>query len=633
MSDLLYFAEQYADYGLAVFPVKKDKSPYVKNGFYQATTDHKIIKEWWNKWPDAGIAMPTGQVNHGIFVVDQDEKNGEHGIEEFEQWVDDNLLYFDDTWVAKTPSGGRHTYFKTNEKVNNPVGWLSGVDVRGDGGYVLLPPSVGANGSSYEWVRGPNDQLWPNSIEENAYISDLVYEINNSKKNSTSFSAPETVITGHRNDTLYKLACSLQAKGLADAAIMAAVSAENQEKCQPPLEDDEIRKLVQSALTKEKGVPEKTDLGEQPVPAELQDLRKATDLMKEDLPDLKVFIGVGDEVPFLVEGTCVLSAKSKLGKSWLSMELCNAISKGIDFLGYKTHQCSTLYLDLETHKNLKQKRLKKLTGIMGSISEKFYIMDSANLLGGGLEEEINHFLQQDPDIGVIVIDVFQKVLDTKKQRHNEKDYDFLYEQIGKLNKIAEEHHISIILVSHDRKTVDPGDPFSNILGSTALQGATDQMIVMYKKNFKDPITYIAVKGRTIDGLIDMTAQMENGLWTRAENVAEIRQLDAWRNSPILAGVKRIMQDRAEWKGRCSQFKNECHDLGIDLELPTDKNGDEDLRVIGAAFNNSGFKEAALECQIEIEKLDVKTTGGKIYRFHRYAPLNFEDLDVANPFET
>lgn len=110
MSELEYFAKQYAAAGLAVIPLKQDKTPYTAHGLKDATTDEATISLWWQKWPKANIGIATGQVSGGVCVIDQDEKNGEHGIEAFEKWVDDNFLYIDATWTSQTASGGKHTF-------------------------------------------------------------------------------------------------------------------------------------------------------------------------------------------------------------------------------------------------------------------------------------------------------------------------------------------------------------------------------------------------------------------------------------------------------------------------------------------------------------------------------------------
>lgn len=340
---------------------------------------------------------------------------------------------------------------------------------------------------------------------------------------------------------------------------------------------------------------------------QFQPLRSANSLLKQNIPELKVFVGVGEEVPFLVEGTCLLSAKSKLGKSWLCLQLCDAVSKGADFLGYKTMKCGVLYLDLETKQNLKQKRLKKLISMVGELDDGFCIQDDACLLGQGLEEQIEYYMDQDSSIGIIVIDVFQKVRQQKNVKGDE--YENTYKDIGVLNKIADKYHISIILVCHDRKTVDVNDPFSNILGSTALQGATDQMIVMYKERFNDETVKIAVKGRTIDGMPEMKARMENGIWTR-ESAQDIARKEAekrneeYMSSNVRKGVIEILKHKSTWRGKCSAFIADCAMYGIGLE--------EDAKEVGRflSVNIGLFKKFD---SITLNRMD-NGNAGKIYTF-------------------
>lgn len=301
-----------------------------------------------------------------------------------------------------------------------------------------------------------------------------------------------------------------------------------------------------------------------------ESLENAKDILNEDLVPLREYVGVGLEVPFLIEGTCLLSAKSKLGKSWLAMAMCNAISKGMDFLGMKTKQCSTLYLDLETGKNVQQKRLLKLSNSMEGIGDKFYIKRVSPMLGDDFVKQIDMYLTEDPDIGVIVIDVFQKIRKQKKQQEN--DYEATYRDIEILNNISRKYHVSIILVCHDRKTIDPGDPFSNILGSTALQGATDQMIVMYKDKHDDISTHFSAKGRTMDGLISFDAMIVDGVWTKVDERDIARQqaeqkTQEYFNSQIRKAVLKIVDGEGFWRGRCGDFLNMARtDYHINLDV-------------------------------------------------------------------
>ena len=282
-------------------------------------------------------------------------------------------------------------------------------------------------------------------------------------------------------------------------------------------------------------------------------LKTADELMKKDIPEPVIYIGEGDELPFLVEGTCILSAKPKLGKSWLALGMCIAVARGDDFLGYKTRKCSTLYLDLETSESLQQKRLRKM--LQGEDPpQNFYLDTETDSLENGFVEQIEHYLQDDPKIGIVVIDVFQ-IIRSASKNVKETEYEHAYRDITPLNELAQKYHISIILVCHDRKAVDPDDPFSNILGSTGLQGAATQMMVMFRKRKDDPI-HISVKGKTIDGLPELNVKLENAQWSIVDGVdtaerEKRERMEEYLNSDIRRAVIMLAEKYSVWKGRCS----------------------------------------------------------------------------------
>lgn len=337
-------------------------------------------------------------------------------------------------------------------------------------------------------------------------------------------------------------------------------------------------------------------------------LKTAEGLLQKDLPEPRVFIGVDDELPILVEGTCILSAKPKLGKSWLALGMCLAVANGEDFMGYKTRKCSTLYLDLETSEQLQQKRLKKM--LKGAKPpSKFYLETETDTIENGFVDQIENYLQQDPDIGVVVIDVFQIIRSTAKSA-KETEYEHAYRDITPLNELAQKHHISIILVCHDRKAVDPDDPFSNILGSTGLQGAATQMMVMFRRRKDEPI-HISIKGKTIDGLPELNVKLENAEWSVVEwgDSAELeknRKEAEFKNSPIRKAILAIAENNQMWKGRCSTLINDA--IGYEVAIT------EGAREVGGFLHRhqGRFLEAD---GIKIEIID-NGSASKIYKIQK-----------------
>jgi Bifunctional DNA primase/polymerase, N-terminal/Family of unknown function (DUF5906)/Primase C terminal 2 (PriCT-2) len=151
MTDILTAALQYAAKGLPVFPCKRtDKRPLTKNGFKDAITDPDRIKAWWAKWPEAMIGIPTGKV---IDVLDLDCKKGKDGFKAIPDWQDRSPI------IVRTPSGGAHAWFQSEGTIKNTTDTIAiGVDTRGKGGYVIVPPSM--NGSAaYRFEKGGLDQI------------------------------------------------------------------------------------------------------------------------------------------------------------------------------------------------------------------------------------------------------------------------------------------------------------------------------------------------------------------------------------------------------------------------------------------------------------------------------------------
>jgi bifunctional DNA primase/polymerase-like protein/primase-like protein len=120
----------------------------VPNGFKDATTNQKTISCWWREYPDAGIGVPTGSAS-GFIVIDVDLKNGRDGTLALAELR--HLAPLPETRTALTPSGGKHLYFEDPCGIRSSTDKLGvGLDVRSDGGYVVLPPS---HDGLYEWVR------------------------------------------------------------------------------------------------------------------------------------------------------------------------------------------------------------------------------------------------------------------------------------------------------------------------------------------------------------------------------------------------------------------------------------------------------------------------------------------------
>jgi hypothetical protein len=162
---MLESALDYARQGKPVFPLHNPtrrgcscgkancnnvgKHPRTARGLKDATTDERQITEWWKKWPDANIGYPTGKVS-GEFTLDVDPRHGgDESLREFER----RYGPLPKTATVNTGGGGKHLKFKHpgNIPIKNAtnVDGLPGLDLRGDGGYIVVPPSLHASRKRY----------------------------------------------------------------------------------------------------------------------------------------------------------------------------------------------------------------------------------------------------------------------------------------------------------------------------------------------------------------------------------------------------------------------------------------------------------------------------------------------------
>lgn len=141
---LPYAARELAASGAPVFPVApRDKVPLIRSGrgFRDATTDLDQVEAWWRRFPQANIGVPTGSAS-GLVVVDVDV-HGTNGYDALNR-ADRAGLVAGWEFLARTPTGGLHLYYPATEE-GEQRSWQigdAGIDFRGDGGYIVAPPSL-----------------------------------------------------------------------------------------------------------------------------------------------------------------------------------------------------------------------------------------------------------------------------------------------------------------------------------------------------------------------------------------------------------------------------------------------------------------------------------------------------------
>jgi hypothetical protein len=220
------------------------KHPRTQHGLLDATTAEATIRRWWTRWPDANVAIATGAAS-GVWVLDVDPRHG----------GDDTLADLErqhgtlpPTITALTGGGGRHLLWKYTTPIPTKANVLPGIDVRGDGGYIVAPGSTHLSGKSYIWEIG----LGPDEIcraEAPAWLVAPVTarEAGRLRRGRLCLDGPPLVIAaGARNDTLMRFGALLRRYGIGEAALAACLQTINRHHAQPPLSEAEVRRIAAS---------------------------------------------------------------------------------------------------------------------------------------------------------------------------------------------------------------------------------------------------------------------------------------------------------------------------------------------------------------------------------------------------
>ena len=264
-SKLLEAALDYAGRGLHVFPVHTPsngnkcscgapdcdnigKHPRTKNGLNDATTDAAQIERFWHKWPNANIGGRTGTVS-GIFVVDLDGPEAEDALLASEE----KYGPLPATWESTT-GRGRHLFFRhPGGHIPNSKSKIGAkIDVRGDGGYAVLAPSLHYSGRQYEWAISCAPDEIP-IADAPPWLIDLIRKdadqsaSRQGEKRSDLSRALDGLEQGERDEKIFKEACRLIALGLTRSEIEAVVK-EAGRNCKPPFPEKLALRKVQSAF-------------------------------------------------------------------------------------------------------------------------------------------------------------------------------------------------------------------------------------------------------------------------------------------------------------------------------------------------------------------------------------------------
>jgi len=233
----------------SVFPLKENsKAPLTTHGFLDSTKDENKIIEYWSKYPNANIGVETGKES-GFFVLDVDSKNNGH--ETLEDLISQHGK-LPDTIQAITGGGGSHYLFKYREGIGSKIDIFQSIDIKGDGGYIVVPPSIHPNGNQYEWEL--SSRPLENEIQEAPeWLIDFIQKPQNEftkKPSSYWVEVFNNTQEGSRNNNAASLAGHLLRKWV-DPLLVGEIMKMWNDNLDRPLDREELNKTIGSIVNKE----------------------------------------------------------------------------------------------------------------------------------------------------------------------------------------------------------------------------------------------------------------------------------------------------------------------------------------------------------------------------------------------
>jgi hypothetical protein len=232
---LLAAALDYATRGWYVFPCRPGaKMPLTARGHLEASVNPDQINMWWGMHPNANIGVAVAP--SGLVVLDVDTAEGKPGLAS----LGEINAHLPETLLARTGRGGYHGVFLRPEDMpaQRRIGFRPGLDLLGDG-YFVAAPSVLTGGAMYRWERLMPPAPLPSILRDIAAAPKVQAKVE-------VIGAP--IITGSRNNSLFRLGCALRDTGIGAEALARALDAENKLRFQPPVDDFELATIVNSVL-------------------------------------------------------------------------------------------------------------------------------------------------------------------------------------------------------------------------------------------------------------------------------------------------------------------------------------------------------------------------------------------------
>lgn len=434
-------------------PGKHPLTSLVPAGLTQATRDPEQITLWWSRFPQANVAIRTGE---GLCVVDIDPRHG---------GTRDALPPLDTLSVA-TGSGGEHLYLRLppGVEVRNSASRLAqGVDVRGDGGYVVAPPSLHASGAYYEW--GDGDAIAPMPEE---LLTRLAHQPRPAETHAATHGGAR-YITGGRNEALTQQAGAMRRRGMPESAIRAALHEVNRVQCSPPLPEREVEQIARGIMRYE---PEG-----QAQPAPTSDPWRWNTTSITLTAHLEPPVWLCESLQLGPGRPTGLVGYGGTGKSYIAMALALCIATGSPFLDHPVAQGRVRWGSWEMGRPATLSRFRALANGMGLTVPDGHLEVSTHpsvyLTTEGIEQALVAEVQ---GWDLVVLDSLRRMVPGVDENSSQ-----VSQYLDILTRVSEHTGCTFLVLHHAGKSPADGSkrsPRESARGSSAITDALGAMWVV-----------------------------------------------------------------------------------------------------------------------------------------------------------
>ena len=263
------------------------------------------------------------------------------------------------------------------------------------------------------------------------------------------------------------------------------------------------------------------------------------------------------------QGLHILAGSPKVGKSFFMGQLAYHVAMGLPLWEYEVHQGTVLYLALEDDYARLQRRLSRMFGV--EETSNLYFATQAKSVSEGLDQQLEGFIREHPDVRLIIIDTLQKVREIGGDRYS---YASDYEIVTKLKTFSDRYGICLLVVHHTRK-MEAEDSFDMISGTNGLLGAADGAFIMQKKRRTDNTALLDIVGRDQpDQELTLEFNRERCVWEFQGAETELWKLPP---DPLLEAVaKMLTPEQPEWSGTPTELLERLPGVSIQANILTRK---------------------------------------------------------------